>query len=93
MKNLLLIILTLFLFSCENTPTQVKNPEKETTMEILQLANQDTTCVKVVEIDNIVYVINNGLVTHKIVNSSGGAKTLILIAFIIVIVLIVIALD
>lgn len=86
MKKILLIIFTLFLFSCENTSTKVKYPEKETTIEIQQLASRDTTCVNIVEIKDIVYVLNNGIVTHKIENSSGIVKTLLLFILIFLII-------
>lgn len=91
MKNLLLVLFALLLFSCDNEPTKVENPQKETTVEILALANADTTFVKVVEIADVTYVVNNGVVTHKVSNESGVVATLGLILIAIMFVILIIA--
>jgi len=86
-----LIILSLFLVSCDNTPTKVENTNKETTIEIQQLAEKDTILYKVVELKDQVYCINTktNLVERKISNDSGYMKTFGLFLFIIIIVCII----
>jgi hypothetical protein len=72
--------------SCSNTPTDVKDPQKETTVQLQQLAAIDTINYKVVEIDDVVYILKDELVVKKIENQSGecgSAGIVIMIMFII----------
>lgn len=57
--------------SCSNTPTDVKDPQKETTIQLQQLAAIDTVNYKIVEIDNVMYILKDELVVKKIENQSG----------------------
>ncbi len=69
MKFRLLIMFLLITFSsCESDSIQVKDPQKETTISIQQLAEKDTTLYKIVQIGNEIYCINvkTNLVEKKI---------------------------
>ena len=89
MKKLVLILLLgLGMASCSNTPTEVKNPKEVTTVELQQLASIDSTTYKVVEKDDIVYVMStkDNTVVKKVENLTGNRGTtviLILVLFII----------
>lgn len=90
MKKILTIICLLFLFaSCKNEPTKVENPQKETTVQLQLLAATDTTTYKVVEYDDVVYVIKDNLVIKKVGNDSGAIGSLIIILFVVLIVAII----
>jgi PBP1b-binding outer membrane lipoprotein LpoB len=88
MKKLFLFITAILLLSsCDNTPMEVENPDKKTTLEILKLAEKDTTTVKVVVLDETLYVLRDNKVTHEVTNYSGtvGSLYVTLIIFIIII--------
>ena len=78
----ILILITLFLFSCHNTPIEVENPAKVTTQEILNIANTDTISYKRVYLDNTMYLVSNGEVKYKLLNSTGIANTLLIASLI-----------
>jgi hypothetical protein len=81
MKRILIIaLLGLSITSCENTPTEVKNPKEETTVELQQLASIDTITYKVVEKDDTVYVLSttDNMVVKKVENQSGTPPTMLL---------------
>jgi hypothetical protein len=84
MKKLLILSLTMLLFSCSNKPFAVEDSQKATTIEVLNALDNDTTCVKIVEIDDTLYVVKDNLVTHKIRNQSGVVDTLGLIIIILI---------
>jgi hypothetical protein len=88
MKKLLLITLLGAFMSCSNTPTNVENPTKSTTIELQQLANADSTVYKVVELNNAVYILSekDNLVVKQIHNSTGVIYTLILILVLILVI-------
>ena len=91
MKKLFLFITAILLLSsCDNIPMEVENPDKKTTLEILKLAEKDTTLAKVVIIDETLYVLKNNKVTHEVTNYYGAVSTLFVI-LLLAIVLIVIA--
>lgn len=75
----LFILFALFLFSCDNVPIKVENPEKITTIEILNLAEKDTTSYKKVEIENTLYLISDNEVKYKVNNDSGAVFTLLIL--------------
>jgi len=76
MKKILTVICLLVLFaSCDNTPTEVKDPQKETTVQLQQLAAIDTVDYKVVELNDVMYVIKDDLVVKKVKNQSGDSKS------------------
>ena len=86
MKKLFLFITTLLLLSsCDNTPMEVENPDKKTTLEILKLAEKDTTTVKVVVLDDTLYVLEDNKVTHEVINHSGALATLVLILIMLIV--------
>jgi PBP1b-binding outer membrane lipoprotein LpoB len=86
MKKLFLFITAILLLSsCDNTPMEVENPDKKTTLEILKLAEKDTTLVKVVVLDNTLYVLEDNKVTHEVTNHSGAVTTLAVILMILII--------
>jgi hypothetical protein len=93
MKKLLLITLLGAFMSCSNTPTNVENPTKSTTIELQQLANADSTVYKVVELNDAVYILSekDNLVVKQIHNSTGVVYTLILILVIIFVIVGIIA--
>jgi hypothetical protein len=93
MKNLLLITLLGAFMSCSNTPTNVENPTKSTTIELQQLANADSTVYKVVELNDAVYILSekDNLVVKQIHNSTGVVYTLTLILVIIFVIVGIIA--
>jgi PBP1b-binding outer membrane lipoprotein LpoB len=86
MKKLIMILgLVLVLSSCSDTPTEVKNPKQETTVELQQLANIDSVTYKVVEKGKTVYILStkDNTVVKKVRNESGAIKTSFLVVFII----------
>jgi hypothetical protein len=91
MKNLkLLIIFSLFLVSCTPTEFKVENQEKASTIEILNLAQQDTVLYKVVHLNNNLYTINTNtnLVEYMIYNDQVIQNLLLTVSFIMVILLV-----
>jgi len=60
MKKLILIIITLALFGCENPITKLEPNKQETitTQQILKKASEDSTLYKVVTIENRLYAVN-----------------------------------
>lgn len=91
MKSILSILLmglvTIMLFSCSNTPIKVDNPKKETTIQIQQLATIDSIYYKIVEVDDKVYIVKDGLVVKKVVNDSGAMNTLTILIISLVLIL------
>ena len=81
MKKLIIICIIFVLYSCNDTPTRIENPKKETTVELQQLAKLDSLTYKVIEKENKVYVISTktNLLVKKISNQSGEANTLALL--------------
>jgi PBP1b-binding outer membrane lipoprotein LpoB len=85
MKKLLttILFLVLIIASCDKSPINpTKNPEKETTQEMLNIVNQDTNCYKVAIIDDELYVIKDNLVIYNPDNDSGTVLTIFLFMFI-----------
>ena len=66
---------------------EVENPDKETTLEILKLAEKDTTTVKVVVLDDTLYVLRDNKVTHEVTNQSGAVSALFTIVMILVMII------
>ena len=88
MKKLIMILgLVLVLSSCSDTPTEVKNPKQETTVELQQLASIDSVTYKVVEKGKMVYILStkDNTVVKKVRNESGALKTSVLVFFIILV--------
>jgi hypothetical protein len=79
MKYLILFIL-ITLYSCDDTDYKSTNPEQNTTIELQQLAQQDSITYKIVQVEDIYYCINTNtnMVEYRIVNTSGTAKTLLM---------------
>jgi PBP1b-binding outer membrane lipoprotein LpoB len=93
MKKIIIIVgLILISFSCSNTPIAVADSNKETTLEIQQLANQDTNCYKVVELNDILYVLQDQKVVIKVSNDSGALNSILLVFLLIWLLVIIIAL-
>jgi len=87
MKKLLFILLVFVLFSCDNTEIEVKNPEKITTIEIQQMAAQDTVMYKKVYLNDVLYLVNrDNQVEYKITNYSGSFGTTMILIIILAIV-------
>lgn len=82
MKKLFFILTVFIFFSCENDPITVENPEKETTLEIVNLSKKDSTTYKVVELDNTLHVLQNEKVVKKVYNNLGAVGTLLIIIII-----------
>jgi hypothetical protein len=84
-KLFMVALLGLTMISCHNTPTEVKNPKQETTVELQQLASSDSITYKVVEKDDTVYILStkDNTVVKKVTNESGTGTTLILMLFIV----------
>lgn len=92
MKKIIVIVgLILISFSCSNTPMAVADSNKETTLEIQQLANQDTNCYKVVELNDCLYVLQDQKVVMKVLNLSGTVETLLLGTLLIVLLMVILA--
>jgi len=88
MKKLIMILgLVLVFSSCSDTPTEVKNPKQETTVELQQLANIDSLTYKVVEKYDTVYILStkDNTVVKKIRNHSGALDTSVLVFFIVLV--------
>ena len=83
MKTILkLMTLTLVLGSCSMQDINV-NSEKTTTVEIQNLANQDSTLYKVVDLNNKLYIVNSSnMVVKKVNYNDGDIKTIALFFFI-----------
>ena len=81
MKTLLTFLLFILLSSCSNNNIEVKNPQKETTEEIKQLAEQDSVTYKAVYLDDTLYLINTKtkLVEKQLRNATGAANNLLLL--------------
>lgn len=91
MKKLFLFITAILLLSsCDNIPMEVENPDKKTTLEILKLAEKDTTLAKVVIIDETLYVLKNNKVTHEVTNYSGAVTTLAVVLSSVIVLLIIV---
>jgi len=88
-KLFLFIIAILLLSSCDNIPMEVENPDKKTTLEILKLAEKDTTLAKVVIIDETLYVLKNNKVTHEVTNYYGAVSTLNVILIILIMIILI----
>ena len=84
----MIALLGLSLTSCEDIPTEVKNPKEVTTVELQQLAKIDTVTYKVIEKDNTVYVLSttDNMVVKKVRNQSGTPPSMFLAIFIILLV-------
>jgi PBP1b-binding outer membrane lipoprotein LpoB len=90
MKKLFLFITAILLLSsCDNTPMEVENPDKKTTLEILKLAEKDTATVKVVVLDETLYVLRDNKVTHEVTNQSGAVGALAVTLMISIIIILI----
>ena len=56
MKYLIILILFIFLSSCNNDDIKVEHPETVTTLEIRKLAEADTTLHRIVYLDDKLYL-------------------------------------
>ena len=85
----MIMLLGTLLCSCNTTPTKVENPKEVTTVELQQLASIDSTCYRVVEKDDTVYVLSttDNTVVKQVHNHSGIVDTLLLTIFIIMIIM------
>ncbi len=89
--TILSIFIITLLCSCNGTPIEVENPQKTTTLELQNLADNDTTLYKCVIIKNNLYLLNNKtkLVTKSVRNDSIDLNFLILLTFILFIIIII----
>lgn len=91
MKKLILIIITLVLFGCDNSITKLEPSRQETitTQQIINKASEDSTLYKVVAIENTLYAVNTqtNLVELKVNNYTDTMFILLGIIFILVIIL------
>jgi PBP1b-binding outer membrane lipoprotein LpoB len=80
-KLIMVLVLGVIMVSCSNTPTEVKNPKQETTVELQQLASIDSLAYKVIEKDDTVYILStkDNTVVKMVHNESGVVKTSALI--------------
>jgi PBP1b-binding outer membrane lipoprotein LpoB len=80
-KLIMVLVLGVIMVSCSNTPTEVKNPKQETTVELQQLASIDSLAYKVIEKDDTVYILStkDNTVVKMVHNESGAVKTSALI--------------
>ena len=84
MKYLLTIITALLLMSCDNTPIKVEDGEKETTVELMKIAQADTMCHKVfIDGDNKIVIFDpeTNIITHKLSNKTGESDTAFVLLF------------
>jgi photosystem II stability/assembly factor-like uncharacterized protein len=86
-KLIMVLVLGVIMVSCSNTPTEVKNPKQETTVELQQLASIDSVTYKVVEKDDTVYIFStkDNTVVKQIRNDSGALTTSVILVFLVVI--------
>lgn len=91
MKKLILIIIILTLFGCDNSITKLEPSKQETitTQQILKKASEDSTLYKVVTIENSLYAVNTqtNLVELK-VNDYTDATYILVIVIIVLFVLV-----
>jgi hypothetical protein len=92
-KLFMIMVLGASMISCDNKPTKVENPKQETTVELQQLASIDSTTYKVVEKDDIVYVMStkDNTVVKKVSNNSGFAGSCVILIVIMMLGLLLIA--
>lgn len=86
MKYLLLFIIIAF-YSCNDTSFVSDNPQEDTTIQIQELAAQDSTTYKIIQIPESTnyYCVDTrtNLVVYKMINATGIVFTLLLIMAII----------
>lgn len=83
MKKYLFLILGIILISScvSNTDVNVKDPQKETTVQLQNLAKIDTNYYKVVEQNDVVYILQKDIVVKKVKNDSGAYASTIICVF------------
>lgn len=88
MKKLILIIITLALFGCDNSIAKLKPSKQETitTQQILNKASEDSTLYKVVTIENSLYAVNTQ--TNLVELRVKDFRDAVMILFIIILALI-----
>jgi uncharacterized membrane protein YjjP (DUF1212 family) len=88
-KLVMILVLGVTMISCDNKPTEVKNPKQETTTELQQLASIDSVTYKVVEKDDTVYILStkDNTVVKKVNNYSGTLGTMTIAFFAVIVVL------
>lgn len=89
----LIILLVIFLSSCNNDDIKVKNPETITTLEIKNLADKDSSLYKAVYLKGTMYFYNirTNKVDISIDNLTGDIKGLGLVIVVLFILCIVFA--
>lgn len=70
MKNLLLITITLLLFSCDNPSLVPIHENHKIEKDVIELANADTTCNKIVVADKYTYIVRNNEIKEYIYNDN-----------------------
>ena len=83
MKKLILIIITLALFGCDNSISKLEPNKQETitTQQIIKKASEDSTLYKVVTIENSLYAVNTktNLVELKVNDYTDATYILVII--------------
>ena len=89
-KLIFLIILVIGLYSCDNRPIKVSNPEGVTTLEILNKA--DTACYNIyIDSEETLYVLKDSVVVYKATNDTGSEKEMFLFIIGLIVVIVILA--
>ena len=95
MKKVILIIITLVLFGCDNSITKLEPNRQETitTHQIIKKASEDSTLYKVVTIENSLYAVNTktNLVELKITDHRDAVFILFIIVLLLIFLCLLIA--
>jgi 23S rRNA-/tRNA-specific pseudouridylate synthase len=93
MKKLLIILISMILFSCSNSPVKVSNPERETTLELINKIDTNQVYYVVFEDTKLVVLNKQKVVVAKAINTDATVIALLITIIIIIFAIFFIALN